>query len=98
MEEALHIAITVTQAAIQERRNEAFYVDEARGSGTVDRPTRGTRPDGARNATHRAGASRTQGQNRKGHSGNLGNGEGRKCYECGESGILPVNAPPDKTA
>jgi hypothetical protein len=66
MDEALQIAITVTQAEIQERRNEAFYVDEARGSGTVDRPTRGTRPDGVRNATQRAGASRTQGQNRKG--------------------------------
>ena len=31
MDEALKIAITVNQAEIQERRNEAFYVDEARG-------------------------------------------------------------------
>jgi len=31
MDEALKIAITVNQAQIQERRNEAFYVDETRG-------------------------------------------------------------------
>jgi len=67
VDEVLKIAITMNQAEIQERRNEAFYVDEARGSGMADQPTRGTRYTGTvRNATQHAETSRTQGQNSTG--------------------------------
>ena len=55
MDEALKTAITVNQAEVQERRNEAFYVDEARGYSTTDQHTRGTRCDATmRKATHHA--------------------------------------------
>jgi hypothetical protein len=87
VDEALKIAITVNQAKIQEQRNEAFYADEARGSGMADRPTRGTRyTSTVRNATQHAGTSRTQGQNSTGLYRSSGNGNDRKCYECGGAG------------
>jgi len=64
MDEELQIAITVNQAEIQERRNEAFYVDETRGAGTANRPTRGTRCNGrVKNTTQHLAASRTQSRN-----------------------------------
>jgi hypothetical protein len=40
MDEALKIAITVNQAEMQERHNEAFYVDETREAGTANRHAR----------------------------------------------------------
>ena len=86
--------ITVNQAEIQERRNEAFYVDEARGSGTADRPVRGTRYTGTvRNATQHAEISRTQSQNSKGLYRSSGNGNERKCYECMGTGHLARECP-----
>jgi hypothetical protein len=98
MEEALQIAITVTQAEIQERRNEAFYVDEARESGTVDRPTRGMRPDGAKNATQLAGASRNRVRTSRDTQAIWGRGKAGNATNAGEWGILPANAQPAKTA
>jgi len=94
MDEALRIAITVNQAQIQERRNEAFYVDEARGSGTADRPLRRKRYNGTvRNATQHAEISRTQGQKSKGLYRISGNGNERKCYGCGGAGHLERECP-----
>ena len=94
MDEALKIAITVNQAEIQERSNEAFYENEARGSGTADRAARGTRYTGTvRNTTQHAGISRTQGQNSKGLYRSAGNGNERKCYECVGAGHLGRECP-----
>jgi hypothetical protein len=59
MDEALKIALTVNEAELQVRRNETFYVDEARERSTADRPSRGTRCKGTvRNTTQHAGAGR----------------------------------------
>jgi len=94
MDEALKIAITVNQAEIQEQRNEAFYVDEARGSGPADRPTRGTRFNGiVRNATQHAETSRTQIQKIKGLYRRSGNGNDRKCYERTGAGYFARECP-----
>jgi hypothetical protein len=41
IDEALKIAITVTQAEIPERRNEAFYIHESRKAGKEYQHTRG---------------------------------------------------------
>jgi hypothetical protein len=61
MEQALKIAATVNQAEIQERRNETFFVDEARPSRESGRPLRGQqRSSNARHTIQHAGVSRTQ--------------------------------------
>jgi hypothetical protein len=87
MDEAIKIAITVNQAEMQERRNEAFYVDEAREAATANRHTRGMPHSGSvRNTTPQAGAGRRQIQNRKEPSRNSGNGDDRRCFECGGLG------------
>ena len=39
MDEVLKIAITINQAEMQKRRNEAFYVDETREASTSNRHT-----------------------------------------------------------
>jgi len=90
MQEALKIAITVTQAGIQERHKETFYVEGARASRETDRSSRGARNSGtAKSTTRHAGASPTQSQNRKGQPTISGNRDGLKCYECGGVGHFP---------
>ena len=94
MDEALKIAITVNQAEAQERRNEAFYVDEARGHVKSDRHTRGTRGEAAaRKATHYAGAGRTQGQYGREPPKSAKNGDERRCYGSGGLGHYARECP-----
>jgi len=93
MGEALKIAITVNQAEIQERHNKAFYLDEACGSSTADRP-RGTWCNGTmRNTTQHTGPGCIQSQYHKGPSRNSGNGDDRKCYKCGGIGHFEWECP-----
>jgi hypothetical protein len=87
MDEALKIAITVNQTEMQEWRNEAFYVDEAWEAGTANRPTCSMPHSGSvRNTIPQAGAGRTQIRNKKGPFRNSGNGDDRRCFNCGGVG------------
>jgi hypothetical protein len=86
IDEALKIAIAVSQAEVQERRNEAFYVEEARGAGAADRLTHDARCNGTgRRAIQHTRTGRTQSQVGKGPARNLGN---RK--RAGNTGIQEV--------
>ena len=88
LDEAIRVAITVSQAEVQERRNEVFYAEEARECVTA-RSSRGARGKGdARNTTQYAGSGRTQHQGSEGQSRNLGPNDTRKCFVCGGVGHL----------
>jgi hypothetical protein len=87
MDQAIKIATTLNQAKIQERRNETFYVDEARSSRESEQRSRGQRcSSNLRNTFQQAGVSRTQGHNQAGPSRNLSNSNDLKCFECGGVG------------
>ena len=66
VQEALQIAITVEQAKLQERQNEAFYLEaEARRPSTADRPLHGlSKRDSAETQSQHRASSRTQRQGR----------------------------------
>jgi hypothetical protein len=88
LEDALKVAITVDQAELQERRDQAFYVDSDGG----ERRQVNRSPNGARSGNISGKRARTADSIRRSNQGSRG-GESqtqfagpRKCFECGGVG------------
>jgi hypothetical protein len=95
LEEALKIAITVEEAELQERREQAFYVKterferrnvDRRNGSEVRGDRKGTRPK-------RAASSRPWRGSSESTEGKSQNSETRKCYVCGGIGHLARACP-----